>query len=322
MPIVMRLGVTIVAGVHGVGGAVGSQRRRCRFRFVRCFHRVATGLTYSGRGGVKRDPEVTGRSMPAVLPGCDDSGGQSEAEPDVSVRVDELADVASSTAVLWHGSIFIRDERDLPQETQRWFRAPRCGTAGTFEATGRLARGDRGRRTPRFDGDIRPPYRLEVHVTSGPTRICRERRSWCAPPRLTDPATDPGGRATLRRREGRSVPGSMRGPTLCGPRSARELTQPERSCGAPPKRDDVAHGTRSPGSRGKRHDRRSRPPMAVHQRTRTQDPDGRAGVVVRGGCSSSPRCPASTTSCGSPGSGKPTSSDPARRWLGASRVDR
>ena len=168
MPIFMRLGVTIVAGsmvLAGLSGCSGGDAgsASCAASIV------YDGHTYWGRGGVKRDPEVTGRSMPAVLPGCDDSGGQSEAEPDVSVRVDELADVASSTAVLWHGSIFIRDERDLPQETQRWFRAPRCGTAGTFEVTGDWL-GVTGPKKPRFDGDIRPPYRLEVHVTSGPTR--------------------------------------------------------------------------------------------------------------------------------------------------------
>ena len=112
---------------------------------------------------------VAGSMLLAGLSGCDDSGGQSEAEMDVSVRVNELADVASSTAVLFHGSIFIRDGRDLPKETQRWFRAPRCGTAGTFEVTGDWL-GVTGPRKPRFDGDIRPPYRLEVHMTSGPTR--------------------------------------------------------------------------------------------------------------------------------------------------------
>ena len=168
MPIFMRLGVTVVAGsmlLAGLSGCSGGDAgsASCAAAIIH------DGHTYLGTARVMRDPEVTGRSMPAVLPGCDDSGGQSEAEPDVSVRVDELADVASSTAVLWHGSIFIRDGRDLPKETQRWFRAPRCGTAGTFEVTGDWL-GVTGPKKPRFDGDIRPPYRLEVHVTSGPTR--------------------------------------------------------------------------------------------------------------------------------------------------------
>ena len=168
MPIFMRLGVTIVAGsmlLAGLSGCSGGDAgsASCAAAIIH------DGHTYLGTARVMRDLEVTGRSMPAVLPGCDDSGGQSEAEKDVSVRVNELADVASSTAVLFHGSIFIRDGRDLPQETQRWFRAPRCGTAGTFEVTGDWL-DVTGPRKPRFDGDIRLPYRLEVHVTSGPTR--------------------------------------------------------------------------------------------------------------------------------------------------------
>ena len=168
MPIFMRLGVTVVAGsmlLAGLSGCSGGDAGSAS-----CAAAINhDGHTYWGTASVMRYPEVTGRSMPAVLPGCDDSGGQSEAEKDVSVRVNELADVASSTAVLFHGSIFIRDGRDLRQETQRWFRAPRCGTAGTFEVTGDWL-GVTGPRKPRFDGDIRPPYRLEVHVTSGPTR--------------------------------------------------------------------------------------------------------------------------------------------------------
>ena len=73
------------------------------------------------------------------------------------------------TAVLFDGSVYVRDGRDLPEATRGWFRAPRCGGAGTFEVTGDWL-GVTGPRRPRFDGDLRPPYRLEVHVTSGPTR--------------------------------------------------------------------------------------------------------------------------------------------------------
>jgi len=168
MPIFMRLGVTVAAGVllfAGLSGCGGGDARSASCAAAI----VYDGHTYRGHGGVKRDPEVTGRSVPAVLPRCNDSGGRSEAGKDETVQVDELADVASSTAVLWHGSIFVRDGRDLPKETRRWFRAPRCGTAGTFEMTGDWL-GVTGPKKPRFDGDIRLPYRLEVHVTSGPSR--------------------------------------------------------------------------------------------------------------------------------------------------------
>jgi len=168
MPNFVRLAATVVAGsmlLAGLSGCSGGDAgsASCAAAIV------YDGHTYLGNGGLKRDPEVTGRSMPAVLPGCNDTGGQSEVEKDETVRVAELADVASSTAVFFHGSIYIREGRDLPKDTKRWFRAPRCGTAGTFEVAGDWL-GVTGPKRPRFDGDIRPPYRLEVHVTSGPAR--------------------------------------------------------------------------------------------------------------------------------------------------------
>lgn len=168
MSIFMRLGVTVVAGtmlLPGLSACSGGNAGSASCAAVI----VYDGHTYLGHGVVKRDPKVTGRSMPAVLPGCNDTGGQSEAEKDEPVRVDELADVAPSTAVFFHGSVYIREGRELPQETQRWFRAPSCDTAGTFEVTGDWL-GVSGPKKARFDGDIRLPYRLEIHVTSGPAR--------------------------------------------------------------------------------------------------------------------------------------------------------
>lgn len=168
MPNFVRLAATVVAGSMlsaGLSGCSGDDAGSASCAAVI----VHDGHTYLGNGGLKRDPEVTGRSMPAVLPGCNDTGGQSEVEKDGIIRVVELADVGPSTAVLFHGSIYVRDGRDLPKETKRWFRAPRCGTAGRFEVAGEWL-GVTGPKQPRFDGDIRPPYRLEVHVTSGPSR--------------------------------------------------------------------------------------------------------------------------------------------------------
>jgi hypothetical protein len=168
-PMFTRLAVTVVAGpmlLAGLSACSSGHDGSASCAAVI----VYDGHTYLGNGGVKRDPEVTGRSMPAVLPSCDDTGGQSEADKDESVRVVELADVAASTAVFFQGAIYVRDGRDLPKQTQRWFRAPQCGTDGTFELTGDWL-GVTGPKQARFDGDIRLPYRLEVHVTSGPTRF-------------------------------------------------------------------------------------------------------------------------------------------------------
>jgi hypothetical protein len=167
MPISMRRAVTVVAGpvlLAGLSACSGGDPGSASCAAVLVYE----GHTYLGNGGVKRDPEVIGRSMPAVVPGCNDTD-QSEAQQDEPVRVDELADVAPSTAVFFQGSIYVREGRDLPEQTQRWLRAPRCDTAGTFNVTGDWL-GVTGPKKPRFDGDIRLPYRLEVHVTSGPTR--------------------------------------------------------------------------------------------------------------------------------------------------------
>jgi hypothetical protein len=167
MPIFMRGAVTVVAGpalLAGLSACSAGDAGSASCAAVLVYE----GHDYLGNGGVKRDPEVTGRSMPAVLPGCNDTG-QSEAEKDLPVRVDELADVAPSTAVFFQGSIYFREGRNLPKQTQRWFRAPRCGTAGAFDVTGDWL-GVTGPKKPRFDGDVRLPYRLEMHVTSGPTK--------------------------------------------------------------------------------------------------------------------------------------------------------
>ena len=128
---------------------------------------VRHGHTYWGVGQVKRDPATTGRLVDAVLPACDDSGGQRPVEPDERVQVHELADVPVGTALLRDGRVYVREGRELPSAAQYWFRAPRCTSDGEFDVTADWL-GVTGPNTPRFDGDLRPPYRLEVHVTAGP----------------------------------------------------------------------------------------------------------------------------------------------------------
>jgi hypothetical protein len=126
------------------------------------------GHTYWGAGGLKRDPVTTGRLVEGVLPICDDSGGQDPPEvAEEAVRVAELADVPLATGFLWNGSLYLRHRHRLPAATRIWFRAPRCTTAGEFTLTADWL-GVTGGRKVRFDGDLRPPYRLQVHVTKGP----------------------------------------------------------------------------------------------------------------------------------------------------------
>ena len=128
---------------------------------------VYDGHLYLGQRSPKRDPATTGRLFDAVLPGCDDTGGQLPGDPAERVKVAELADVPITTAFLWQDIVFVRRGHDLPTPTRAWFRAPRCTTPGLFTMAGDWL-GVTGRHRPRFDGDIRAPYRLEVHVLQGP----------------------------------------------------------------------------------------------------------------------------------------------------------
>lgn len=129
---------------------------------------VYDGHLYLGQRPPKRDPATTGRLFDAVLPGCDDTGGQLPADPDERVKVSELADVPITTAFLWQDTVFVRRGHELPAVSRPWFRAPRCATDGRFRLRADWL-GVTGPRKTRFDGDLRPPYRLEVHVVDGPS---------------------------------------------------------------------------------------------------------------------------------------------------------
>lgn len=121
------------------------------------------GGTYTGHGELKRDPATTGRVGRGVLPSCDDDNGGS---PDEEVEVAGLADLPESRGVLVNGTVYLRDGLPFPESIRSWFRSPRCRTEGTFRLQGDWL-GVRGPE-PRYDGEMRTPYRLEVHVTEGP----------------------------------------------------------------------------------------------------------------------------------------------------------
>ncbi|HYQ31682.1 MAG TPA: hypothetical protein VEQ83_00595 [Lapillicoccus sp.] len=125
------------------------------------------GHAYWGSGPLKRDPATTGRLVAGVIPACDDSGGQQPEDPAEPVEVAELADVPLDTAFTWNGAVFVRAGRELPAATRPWFHAPLCRRDAEFDLTADWV-GVTRQEQPRFDGDLRPPYRLEVHVTQGP----------------------------------------------------------------------------------------------------------------------------------------------------------
>ncbi|WP_155992885.1 DUF6281 family protein [Nocardioides sp. URHA0020] len=128
------------------------------------------GARYLGTGEVHRTPVTTGRVMPAVAPGCDDTGGQDDQTvQDTKVQVEELAAVDPRVAVLLNGGIYVREGASVPAVVRSWLRAPRCSTPGVFEITADWL-GLTGPHEPRTDGDVRLPYQLEVRVTDGPER--------------------------------------------------------------------------------------------------------------------------------------------------------
>ena len=147
------------------------------------------GVTYWGTGELRRTPGTTGRTLSAVLPGCDDSGGQDDVVGDEAVEVEELTGLDPGVAVLFHDSIYVRDGEDLPPAARAWFRAPRCSTAEDFEVTADWL-GVTGPEKPRSDGDLRPPYRLEVRVTEGPEQYVGTTITLRVTP-ATDPALSP-----------------------------------------------------------------------------------------------------------------------------------
>lgn len=163
LPLTVALTCVALVSCTTGGGGAGTGSAACPAAVVYQKH------TYLGHGEVKREPATSGRLIEGMLPSCDDSGGQDPVEPDRPVQVAELADVPLETAFLWNGSVYIRNGRELPAAAQIWFRAPRCISAGEFDLTADWL-GVTGPNRPRFDGDLRPPYRVEVHVTKGPRK--------------------------------------------------------------------------------------------------------------------------------------------------------
>lgn len=122
------------------------------------------GLEYTGHGELRRIPATTGETRSARVPACDDGNGVAAAR---TVEVAVLADVPARRAVLAEGALYVRAGRPFPEAAREWFVTPECATDGGFRLAGEwLAVGPP--RRPRSDGDLRPPYRLEVRVDEGP----------------------------------------------------------------------------------------------------------------------------------------------------------
>ena len=134
------------------------------------------GDTYAGTI-VKVSP-VPGRMLgKAIMPPCDDTGGQLPAEGGGPIRVAELPGVPPSIAVVPVGhddTVFVRADRtDLPPKLKRLMRAPTCAAgdapislAGPW--LGILAPGGR------TEVDLVPPYTVSLlALHASPDRYAR-----------------------------------------------------------------------------------------------------------------------------------------------------
>jgi hypothetical protein len=122
------------------------------------------GHRYQGHGELVRAPATTGRVETGTEPSCDDGTGEAGGG---TVQVEELAALPMSRAVLVRGSLYVRSDRPFPEAARSWFRAPACASAGEIRLAGAWLAVDEAQE-PRFDGDLRAPYRVQVRVADGP----------------------------------------------------------------------------------------------------------------------------------------------------------
>lgn len=126
------------------------------------------GNTYLGHGELVRSPSTTGRTEVGLMPTrCNDQPDDPQATGVAEVTVEELRDLPIDRGFLWKGTLYVRADRRFPVLARGWFEAPPCRGKGSIDLAGQWL-GVRSRHEPRFDGDLRPPYRLEVRIDDGP----------------------------------------------------------------------------------------------------------------------------------------------------------
>lgn len=122
---------------------------------------VVNGVGYQGYRNPERQPALSGRSLPAIEPGCNDTNQADN--PDNEVEVQEIEGIATSTAVWFAGSLFVRRGAELPEFTDEWFRPLACSADGPTDLVGTW-NGVTSKKEVRFDGDIRAPLTIEFVI--------------------------------------------------------------------------------------------------------------------------------------------------------------
>ncbi len=121
------------------------------------------GQRWSGVG-LDRTPIAGDRLGQGVALGCDEGRGRI---PDEPLVVWSVRGVDAREAILVGGEVLVPEGSTALPRALRDARQPvRCDLDGTFQLTGRWT-GATGPRQPRFDGDLRAPYRIDF-VTGDP----------------------------------------------------------------------------------------------------------------------------------------------------------
>ena len=121
------------------------------------------GESYYGRDRPEVDIPVTGETVDAVIPGCDDAG---QDEPDEEIRVELIRDVPAATAVAFQGDLYVRGGVQLPASAGDWYPSVSCREPGGFTLRGRLS-GVTEPYQPYADRELEAPYEVRLLVQEG-----------------------------------------------------------------------------------------------------------------------------------------------------------
>jgi hypothetical protein len=173
--------LALLLAVAGCSGSTGTGGEAACADLVRY-----DGHRYTGSGELQRMPATSGPAGTATRLACDDGNG---AAPEEDIAIEELREVPLDRAFLSHGQLYVRQDLDFPEQARAWFETTTCQETDPFDVTGQWW-GVESRREVRFDGDIRPPYRITAWVTDGPAAYVETKVTVHAT-RATDPQLGP-----------------------------------------------------------------------------------------------------------------------------------